>query len=101
MLVSENYILLTRYKRTENKKREQNMTSAVIYTRTSTNDQELGHLAQGAECRAHAEAQGLEVIAVYTDTCSGTLPILHFCKGNYNSKQFHLKNAFFLMDSLK
>jgi len=73
MLVSENYILLTRYKRTENKKREQNMTSAVIYTRTSTNDQELGHLAQGAECRAHAEAQGLEVIAVYTDTCSGTI----------------------------
>lgn len=50
------------------------MSYAVIYTRTSTGSQELGHTAQEDECRALAARLELEVRAVYRDTCSGTIP---------------------------
>lgn len=72
------------------------MTSAVIYTRTSTNDQELGHLAQEAECRAHAEEQGLEVIAVYTDTCSGT--VVPYEREGFGYMLDHLSGEIVLMN---
>src|SRR5436190_644717 len=46
-------------------------TSAVIYTRVSTTEQAnvsgLGLEVQEAECRTFAQAQGLEVSAVFTD----------------------------------
>jgi DNA invertase Pin-like site-specific DNA recombinase len=72
------------------------MTSAVIYTRTSTSDQELGHLAQEAECRAHAEAQGLKVLAIYTDTCSGT--IAPYDREGFGQMLDHLSGEIVLMN---
>ena len=50
------------------------MTRAIIYTRTSTTDQALGHEAQEAECRALAARLGAEVIAVHSDYISGSVP---------------------------
>ena len=50
------------------------MSYGLIYTRTSTGSQELGHTAQEDECRALAQRLGLEVRGVYRDTCSGTIP---------------------------
>jgi DNA invertase Pin-like site-specific DNA recombinase len=50
------------------------MTRAIIYTRTSTGDQTLGHDAQEAECRAHAARLGAEVVEVFSDTISGSTP---------------------------
>lgn len=49
------------------------MTRAIIYTRTSTGEQSLGHQAQEMECRVLAERLGAEVVAVYSDTISGSV----------------------------
>lgn len=43
----------------------------LIYTRTSTRDQELGHSAQESHCREYARAHGLTVAGVYKDHVSG------------------------------
>jgi len=47
------------------------MKRALIYTRTSTSAQQIGHEAQEAECRRWAESHGAQVVAVFSDTCSG------------------------------
>jgi len=46
---------------------------AVIYTRTSTGEQLLGHDGQRLECERMAAALGLEVVAVYSEHVSGSV----------------------------
>lgn len=46
--------------------------SVIIYTRTSTSKQEVSHDVQEEECRKWAKSNGLEVIAVFNDTLSGS-----------------------------
>tara|TARA_Y100000114_G_scaffold156795_1_gene185337 strand:- start:5192 stop:6055 length:864 start_codon:yes stop_codon:yes gene_type:complete len=46
--------------------------SVIIYTRTSTSKQEVSHDVQEEECRKWARSNGLEVIAVFNDTLSGS-----------------------------
>lgn len=46
---------------------------ALIYTRTSTRDQELGHSAQESHCREYARAHGLTVTGVFKDHVSGSV----------------------------
>jgi site-specific DNA recombinase len=48
--------------------------NAIIYTRTSTGEQLLGHEAQEAECRAHLSRLGITSATVYSDTISGSVP---------------------------
>jgi DNA invertase Pin-like site-specific DNA recombinase len=47
------------------------MQEAVIYTRTSTQKQENGHLAQFDACKLWAETEGVEIKSVYQDFISG------------------------------
>lgn len=49
---------------------------ALIYTRTSTKEQELGHGAQESLCREHAEAQGWRVEGVWRDQISGGVEVV-------------------------
>ena len=50
-------------------------TSIVIYTRTSTDRQELGHDAQEFDCQRWAQKRGIKVVGVYSDTLSGSTPV--------------------------
>lgn len=47
------------------------MQQAIIYTRTSTQKQEDGHIAQFDACKLWAETEGLEVKSTYQDFISG------------------------------
>ena len=46
--------------------------SVIIYTRTSTKDQTLGHEAQINKCLEWANDRSLSVSGIYSDTTSGT-----------------------------
>jgi DNA invertase Pin-like site-specific DNA recombinase len=48
---------------------------ALIYTRTSTKEQALGHASQEDQCRQHAERQGWEVVGVWQDQVSGKVKV--------------------------
>lgn len=47
------------------------MRQAIIYTRTSTQKQENGHIAQLEACQSWADDEGLEIKSVYRDFISG------------------------------
>mgnify|MGYP002212658887 CR=1 FL=1 len=47
------------------------MQQAIIYTRTSTQKQENGHIAQFEACKLWAETEGLEIKSTYQDFISG------------------------------
>jgi len=53
------------------------MNNAIIYTRTSTGEQQLGHEAQEAECRARLSHMGIATATVYSETISGSVPALN------------------------
>ena len=49
--------------------------AVIIYTRTSTSQQELGHQAQFDACVKWAESQDLHIKAVFSETISGAKPL--------------------------
>ena len=49
--------------------------NVLIYTRTSTREQELGHGAQETYCREYARSQGLTVGGVFRDQISGGVEV--------------------------
>lgn len=51
------------------------LKSALIYTRRSTDKQDNTHESQTIECEAWASLKGYSVRAVFSDDCSGTVPV--------------------------